>query len=100
MNDNYLYFHFRMFSRIGMEFVFEVVFSVYFLPEYVCGRALMYARVERSEVNGGCCPAQSLYAYLLRQGVSLNAELSSLPGKSALECIFCMLELEVATMLA
>lgn len=84
-----------MFSRIAVEFVFEVVSSVYFLPEYVCGRALMYARVERSEVNGGCCPAR-----LLRQGVSLNAELSSLPGQSALECTFCMLELEVATMLA
>lgn len=88
-----------MFSRIGVEFVFEVVSSVYFLPRCVCGRALTYAR-ERSEVNGGCCPAQSLYAYLLRQGVSLNAELSSLPGKSVLKCIFCMLELEVATMLA
>lgn len=46
----------------------------------------MYARVERSEVYWGCCPAQSLSAYLLRQGVSLNTELSSFPGQSALEC--------------
>ena len=57
-----------------------------FFHEYVCGRALMYARVERSEVNCGCCPAQSLSAYLLIQGIPLNAESPSLPGQSVLEC--------------
>lgn len=52
----------------------------------------MYARVERSEVNCGCFPAQSLSAYLLRQGISLNAELSSFPGQSALErhCVYLL----------
>lgn len=46
----------------------------------------MYARVERSEVNCGCSPAQSLSAYLLSQGVPLNAEPSGFPGHCALEC--------------